>query len=203
MVQDQVVSKTFPMGSSILPVQSRAWVFSVEAAAPHPDVFILTVSTQQTGFSSFQPCFLEVTFQNFTHTLPRPQPKCYQLRSFGCTQLSGGCEANHFRQHSIIPEKPSRQKWKPGSRAWADTFQLNCFPCSSHCPKAICPSLHSFNCLLTLSTCLLSCPQSRTQLAQLPAHAPPCLEIKQLLLEMSLSNITLHLRAENKLTQKA
>lgn len=53
MVQDQVVSETFPMGSSILPVQSRAWVFSVEAAAPHPDVFILTVSTQQTGFSSF------------------------------------------------------------------------------------------------------------------------------------------------------
>lgn len=53
-----------------------------------------------------------------------------------------------------------------------------------------------------VSTCLLSCPQSRTQLAQLPAHAPPRREVKQLLLELILGNITLCLTAESKPVQK-
>lgn len=96
---------------------------------------------------------------------------------------------HHHWEVVQIAVKTRAVRWT-GSWAQADTFQLNCLHCFLDCPKAICPSLHSFNCLLMLSTCLLSCPQSRTQLAQLPAHAPPCLEIKQLLL--SWAWVTLH-----------
>lgn len=53
-----------------------------------------------------------------------------------------------------------------------------------------------------VSTCLFSCPRSRTQLVQLPAHASPRLEIKQLFLELILNNITLCFMVESELIQK-
>lgn len=188
------------MGSSTLPVQNRTWVFSVESAAPHPECFHSNSQNITDWLQFLLAIFCRINFQNFIHTLALLQPECYQLKSSGCTELRGGCEADHFRQPCTITEKPSRLQWKAGLGRWtgswaqADTFQLNCLRCSSDCPKAICPSLHSFNCLLMLSTCLLSCPQSRTQLAQLPAHAPPCLEIKQLLL--SWVWVTLHFTSQ-------
>lgn len=123
-----------------------------------------------------------------------PAEKLWMHRAKGWMWSRSLQAALHHHWEAIqIAVKSRAVRWT-GSWAQADTFQLNCLRCSSDCPKAICPSLHSFNCLLMLSTCLLSCPQSRTQLAQLPAHAPPCLEIKQLLL--SWVWVTLHFTSQ-------
>lgn len=136
--------------------------------------------------------------QGISSIHPLVSSQCYTPSSFACKQRRTGCETTHAGQHStIISPKIHREGKTTGPRehtdpcTQADALQLDCFSRSTDYPAVIYPSLHSSDCLLTVSTCLLSCPWSRRQLAKLPAHAPNSLGIKQLLLKLISSTATL------------